>query len=143
MSKLRKVLEENFRHNKAGLFSQDAPESEILKLEKIAITTLEKEIKQEIISEETKRILEENEKARLIRNIDRIKDAFWTVVVIGILVGVTGNQVTELIAFLKTGWPIGGTLLVAVALIVIMYSYFWTRYLKQAANEIREFREKK
>lgn len=40
MSKLRKILEENFRHNKAGLFSQDAPESEILKLEKIAIITL-------------------------------------------------------------------------------------------------------
>lgn len=143
MSKLRKVLEENFRHNKAGLFSQDAPESEILKLEKIAITTLENEIKQEIISEETKRILEETEKARLIRNIDRIKDAFWTVVVIGILVGVTGNQVTELIAFWKNGWPIGVTMLIAVALIGIMYCYFSTRYLKQAANEIREFREKK
>ena len=59
-------------------------------------------------------------------------------VIIGILVGVTGNQVTELVSFGKYGLPIGWT----IALIVFLYIYFWIGYLKQATAEITTFKEK-
>ena len=53
-------------------------------------------------------------------------------VIIGILVGVTGNQVTELVSFGKYGLPIGWTIALIAFLILIMYIYFWIGYLKQA-----------
>lgn len=68
MSKLRNVLEANF-HN-------DVKDPEYLKYKKIIIDKLEEEIKQEIISEETERVIEAEERARTIRNIDRVKDVF-------------------------------------------------------------------
>lgn len=134
MSKLRNVLEANF-HN-------DVKDPEHLKYKKIIIDKLEEEIKQEIISEETERVIEAEERARTIRNIDRVKDVFLTVVVIGILVGVTGNQITELISIGKQGLSIGWTWAVAICLVGMMYLYFWISYLKQATNEIRKFKEK-
>lgn len=134
MSKLRNVLEANF-HN-------DVKDPEYLKYKKIIIDKLEEEIKQEIISEETERVIEAEERARTIRNIDRVKDVFLTVVVIGILVGVTGNQITELISIGKQGLSIGWTWAVTICLVGMMYLYFWISYLRQATNEIRKFKEK-
>lgn len=134
MSKLRTILEVNVHH--------EVKDPELLKYKKIIIDKLEEEIKQEIISEEAERVIEAEERERTIRNIDRVKDVFWTVVVIGILVGVTGNQVTELIAVEKRDLSIGWTALLAIVLIGMMYLYFWINFLKQATKKIKEFKEK-
>ena len=133
MSKLRNVLENNFQH--------EMPNLKDPAYKKIIIDKLESDIRQEIILEEAERIAEAKEKEQTLRNIERIRDNFWTIVVIGILVGVAGNQITELIAFGKCGLPIGWTVLLAVLLIGIMYFCFWTKYLKQASIEIRRFKD--
>lgn len=99
MSKLRDLLEKSFQN-------ENITEKE-LHYKDIIIDRLEKEIKQEIITEEAEQVIQAEEKRRLIGKIGLIKDTFWTVVIIGILVGVTGNQVTELVSFGKYGLPIG------------------------------------
>ena len=134
MSKLRDLLEKSFQN-------ENITEKE-LHYKDIIIYRLEKEIKQEIITEEAEQVIQAEEKRRLIGKIGLIKDTFWTVVIIGILVGVTGNQVTELVSFGKYGLPIGWTIALIAFLILIMYIYFWIGYLKQATAEITTFKEK-
>ena len=139
MSKLRNILKSNLCYEKANAKNYTMK----AEYEAIVIDKLEEDIKQEIILEEAERVIEAEEKERTIRNIDRLKEAFWTVVIIGVLVGVTGNQVTELISCVKPDKAIVLTLLLSMVLIVIMYIYFWITYLRQATDEIEKFKEKK
>lgn len=134
MSKLRDVLEKNFQNEEV--------DAEELKYKDIILDRLEDEIRQEIILEEAERVVKAEEKERLIGKADVLRNAFWTVVIVGILVGVTGNQVTELISLFKQGLDFCWTILLIIILVAIMYIYFWVEYLNQTMDAIAEFKEK-
>lgn len=130
MSKLRKLL-------KTQVHFENIDE----KYKDIVLDRLEEEIKQDIIQEEAIRIAEVGEVERLLKNAEYIKEAFWTVVIIGILVGVTANQFTELVSSIKTS--VIHTVILAVVLLVVMYALFWVNYIRKAYENIRKFKEKR
>lgn len=130
MSKLRDLLK-----------TQVCLEATDEKYRDIVIDRLEEEIRQEIIQEEAIRIAETEETEHLLKNAEQIKEAFWTIVIIGILVGVTANQITELATSIKTSMI--HTAILAVVLLAVMYALFWANYIRKAYENIREFKEKR
>ena len=89
MAKLRDLLRANLCREREDLIGTE--------YEEIILDKLEKEIKQEVIIEEAKAFQDAKDKEETLRNIEKLQDMFWTVVIIGVLVGVTGNQITECI----------------------------------------------
>lgn len=140
MAKLRELLRANLYRERKDLKGTEY-EGIITEYEEIILDKLEREIKQEVISEEAKLLVDAADKEQILRSIEKLKEMFWTVVIIGVLVGVTGNQITELISSLKEGFNIFWTVLLVIILILAMYFYFWVRYLNQATDEIRKFKE--
>lgn len=135
MTKLRELLIANLTKERGDIMET--------KYAEIILDKLENEIKQEVIIEEAKAFQDAKDKEETLRNIEKLQDMFWTVVIIGVLVGVTGNQITECISALKGNAGILFTLGLAALLILVMYGYFSIRYIRQATNEIKNFREKK
>lgn len=132
MTKLRELLIANLSKEREDIMETEYAE--------IILDKLEDEIKQEIIIEEAKAFQDAKDKEETLRNIEKLQDMFWTVVIIGVLVGVTGNQITECISALKGNGSILLTIVLAAVLILVMYGYFWIRYIRQATKEIKNFK---
>ncbi|MBF1662766.1 MAG: hypothetical protein ACFNLF_04290 [Selenomonas noxia] len=121
-----------------------------------ALAYMEEEIVKEIIEQEVAKIesrareLERKrmEKERHEKMAQRIKDAertFWIVVVLGLMIGLAGNQITEIISSAKEQFevnPMIPTMLVTVAIAYGIYLIFQRHYISTAVDLINEFARK-
>ena len=150
MSELHKMLE-----SYAKYIMKDNDESgESLKLRNSAIAHLEQTITDEIVRNEANRIealrrkeheeyLQKERQANLSKRIKEARNAFWIVMVLGLTVGLIGNQFTDIISFCK-GEPgshifILWTILIIVILSAAVYLVFKHEYLDKAAEIIETF----
>lgn len=149
MSKLHGVLE-----TYAKYVIHDDKTSEEIKLRNLAIARLEQIITDEIVRNEASRIealqrkeheeyLQKERQANLAKRIKDARNAFWTVMVLGLIIGLIGNQFTDIISFCK-GEPhsagfILWTILVIIILFVVVYFVFKHEYLDKAIEIIERF----
>lgn len=121
-------------------------------IKKWALKTLEKEITDEIVNQKANEILQEvNEKkqemlkverqAEIARKIKEAGRAFWAVVVLGLMVGLLGNQFTEMISkskeFFDSFWSV--TLPCIIVFGLTVYMIFKHEYLGPAGEMIEKF----
>ena len=123
------------------------------KLKKLAIEQLENRITQEIVEQEATKIenkalelqRERTEKERYEKINQRIKDAertFWIVVVLGLMIGLAGNQITEIISSIKEQFEVNRTILTLIFTAVIAYGVyliFKRQYISTATDLINDF----
>ena len=123
------------------------------KLKKLAIEQLENRITQEIVEQEATKIenkalelqRERIEKERHEKMAQRIKDAertFWIVVVLGLMIGLAGNQITEIISSIKEQFEVNRTILTLIFTAVIAYGVyliFKRQYISTATDLINDF----
>lgn len=123
------------------------------KLKKLAIEQLENRITQEIVEQEATKIenkalelqRERTEKERYEKINQRIKDAertFLVVVVLGLMIGLAGNQITEIISSIKEQFEVNRTILTLIFTAVIAYGVyliFKRQYISTATDLINDF----
>lgn len=123
------------------------------KLKKLAIEQLENRITQEIVEQEATKIenkalelqRERIEKERHEKMAQRIKDAertFWIVVVLGLMIGLAGNQITEIISFVKEKFEVNRTQVsfgITVFIACGIYFVFQRQYISTATDLINDF----
>ena len=123
------------------------------KLKKLAIEQLENRITQEIVEQEATKIenkalelqRERIEKERHEKMAQRIKDAertFLVVVVLGLMIGLAGNQITEIISSIKEQFEVNRTILTLIFTAVIAYGVyliFKRQYISTATDLINDF----
>lgn len=117
-----------------------------------ALKTLEKEIIDEIVNQKANEItqalkdkkqemLKAERQAEIARKIKEAGRAFWAVVVLGLTVGLLGNQLTEMITrvkeFFNSFW--GVTLLCIAGFGFVVYMIFKHEYLGPAGEMIEKF----
>lgn len=104
MSKLHGVLETYVKY-----VIHDDKTDEAVKLRNLAIAQLEQIITDEIVRNEASRIeelqrkeheeyLQKERQANLAKRIKDARNAFWTVMVLGLIIGLIGNQFTDITA---------------------------------------------
>lgn len=142
MSKLHDTLEKYISSQK-GIPSELMP---------YALSKLEEEITKEIVHQRAAEIDAEVEKKRKRRqeqearikaskSIDTAFHAFWTVVVLGLLLGLLGNQVTDLISGAK-GSSVGWTIGIIVLISIFIYLIYEIEFLSQAKQVIDDLLKK-
>lgn len=125
-------------------------------LKDYALTEMEKEIVQEIIEQEAAKI--ENkvlelqrkrmEKERHEKIEQRIKEAertFWIVVVLGLMIGLAGNQLTEIISSVKEQIEVNRTIPTLIVIVAIAYGIYFViqrQYISTATELINDFLRK-
>lgn len=131
MSKLRDTLEKY-------ILTQEIKKE----YQNYVLKQMEEEIVQEIVAQKAEEI---NAKARakkeqeeVHQRIQSARTAFWTVLVLGLLIGLLGNQLTELIASAKDG-SAAATWLLALAMIALIYIIYKVEYLSQAEDIINKW----
>lgn len=106
---------------------------------------MEEEIVQEVVKQKAKEICDKakarKEQEEVRQHIKSARAAFWTVLALGLLIGLLGNQITELISDAK-GTSIGITWLLVIAISVLIYVIYDMEYLRQAENIINEWLKK-
>lgn len=131
MSKLRDTLE------KYILTQHIEQEYQQYVLEK-----MEEEIVQEIVKQKVQEINDkakaEREQEEVSQRIDSARNAFWTVVVLGLLLGLLGNQITELISDTK-GTSVAVTWILVLVMILSVYAIYEIAYLSQAKAIINKW----
>ena len=127
-------------------------------LKEAAVRDLEQQIIREIVQQkageiyaeadrkrkEALKLEQQQEQARKIRDA---QTAFWTVIVLGILIGLVGNQLTELFSFLKDAVKMElpvliSTIFLTGGLSFVIYHIYQSVYLGKAAELIEEFLQK-
>ena len=135
MSKLRDTLE------KYILTQHIEQEYQQYVLEK-----MEEEIVQEIVKQKVQEINDkakaEREQEEVSQRIDSARNAFWTVVVLGLLLGLLGNQITELISDTK-GTSVAVTWILVLVMILSVYAIYEIEYLSQAKAIINKWLKKR
>lgn len=135
MSKLRDTLE------KYILTQHIEQEYQQYVLEK-----MEEEIVQEIVKQKVQEINDkaktEREQEEVSQRIDSARNAFWTVVVLGLLLGLLGNQITELISDTK-GTSVAVTWILVLVMILSVYAIYEIAYLSQAKAIINKWLKKR
>lgn len=145
MSELRSLLER--------YVSMDSNVEE--RLQRITVEALETRITDEIVQQEAERINELSAKlkkeadereanANLSKRIRAASRAFRTVVLIGLLVGLAGNQLTDLITMLKEYSTceisvLKSTVLTAGLILFIIFVLYKIEYVDQASEMIEKF----
>lgn len=115
-------------------------------------TKIEKEVVEEKSNEltlaQTKK-LEQKEKEleleRLGNLMDQAKNAFWMAGIIGLLIGLLVNQVTDVISALKgisPGMPILVTLGICCVLLIICIGTMYLLYLHKVSKIIKKYVQK-
>ena len=105
------------------------------KLKKLAIEQLENRITQEIVEQEATKI--ENKALELQR-----ARTFLVVVVLGLMIGLAGNQITEIISSIKEQFEVNRTILTLIFTAVIAYGVyliFKRQYISTATDLINDF----
>ena len=106
---------------------------------------MEEESVQEVVTQKAKEICDKakarKEQEEVRQRIKSARAAFWTVLALGLLIGLLGNQITELISDAK-GTSIGITWLLVIAISVLIYVIYDMEYLRQAENIINEWLKK-
>lgn len=125
-------------------------------LKDYALTEMENEIVREIIEQKAvefdnavhKLQRERTEKERYEKINQRIKDAertFLVVVVLGLMIGLAGNQITEIISSVKEQFEVNRTILTLISTGVIacgVYLIFKRQYISTATDLINDFFQK-
>ena len=115
-----------------------------------ALAYMEEEIVKEIIEQEVAKIesrARELERKRMEkeRHEKMAQRTFWIVVVLGLMIGLAGNQITEIISSAKEQFevnPMIPTMLVTVAIAYGIYLIFQRHYISTAVDLINEFARK-
>lgn len=107
---------------------------------------MEEEIVQEIVKQKVQEINDkakaEREQEEVSQRIDSARNAFWTVVVLGLLLGLLGNQITELISDTK-GTSVAVTWILVLVMILSVYAIYEIAYLSQAKAIINKWLKKR
>ena len=122
-------------------------------LKNYALADMENQIVQEIVAQKAAEIdkatlelqRKRMEQERHEKITQRIKDAertFWVVAVLGLMIGLAGNQITELVSLTKEwvgGSRLVGTIVVVGLLFLGVYLVFEREYIKTANDIITDF----
>lgn len=122
-------------------------------LKDYALAEMENEIVREIIEQRAAEIdnavlelqRKRMEKERHEKITQRIKDAertFLVVVVLGLMIGLAGNQITEILSFVKEQIEVNRTILTLIFTAVIacgVYLIFKRQYISTATDLINDF----
>ena len=123
------------------------------KLKKLAIEQLENRITQEIVEQEATKIenkalelqRERTEKERYEKINQRIKDAertFLVVVVLGLMIGLAGNQITEIISSIKEQFEVNRAMVSFGITVFIAFGIYFVvqqQYISTATDLINDF----
>ena len=134
MSKLRDTLEKY-------ISTQDIPKE----YQQPVLEKIEEEIIQEIVEQKVQEVYDKakarREQEEVSQRINSARNAFWTVVVLGLLLGLLGNQITELISSTK-GTSVVATWILVIVMMVCVYVIYEIVYLSQAKDVINKWLKK-
>lgn len=134
MSKLRDTLEKY-------ISTQDIPEE----YQQLVLEKIEEEIIQEIVEQKVQEVYDKakarREQEEVSQRINSARNAFWTVVVLGLLLGLLGNQITELISSTK-GTSVVATWILVIVMMGCVYVIYEMVYLSQAKDVINKWLKK-
>lgn len=123
------------------------------KIKKLAIEQLEDRITREIIEQEAAKIenkalelrrkrMEQERHEKMEQRIKEAERTFWLVVVLGLMIGLAGNQLTEIISSVKELFEVNQTiptLIVTVAIACGIYFVIQRQYISTATELINDF----
>ena len=122
-------------------------------LKNYALADMENQIVQEIVAQKAAEIdkatlelqrkrMEQERHEKIEQRIKEAERTFWIVVVLGLMIGLAGNQITELVSLTKEwvgGSHLVGTIVVVGLLLLGAYLVFEREYIKTANDIITDF----
>ena len=122
-------------------------------LKNYALADMENQIVQEIVAQKAAEIdkatlelqrkrMEQERHEKIEQRIKEAERTFWIVVVLGLMIGLAGNQITEIISSVKELFEVNQTiptLIVTVAIACGIYFVIQRQYISTATELINDF----
>ena len=125
-------------------------------LKNYALADMENQIVQEIVAQKAAEIdkatlelqrkrMEQERHEKIEQRIKEAERTFWIVVVLGLMIGLAGNQLTEIISSVKEQIEVNRTIPTLIVIVAIAYGIYFViqrQYISTATELINDFLRK-